>query len=198
MKTIKLFTVICLVTLLGSCGPTVQTVKTSNVNLSNYRTFAYLPNTNFDDKEVGFNDSSVGYSVIQSVNTNLEKNGFELDRESPDLLVSIRTKMDVDKETVRDPMYATYPYATVRPVSPYYDPFYYTYYNDYTRIIGYDRDTYKIKEGTLMIDLIDRKTKEVVWRGTASDQIYQSNNSEAISEYVDDIFDKLPRVAADM
>lgn len=196
MKNLKLYTLLFISTILWSCGPNVNTTKMTNADLGKYDTFAYLPNTNFDDKDIGYNDKSVGYAVIQSVNKNLEKVGYELDRQKPDLLVSIRTKMDIDKETVKDPVYATYPYATARPVNPYYDPFYYTYYNDYTQIVGYENDTYKLKEGTLMIDLIDRETKKIVWRGVASDQIYQNNNSQAISEYVDDIFKKLPNIAS--
>ncbi len=179
-----------------SCGPAVQTVKMSGDDLSKYSTFAYLPNSNFDDKSIGYNDKTVGSQVIERVNSNLSKAGYTLDRENPDLLVLIRTKTNKETRTYKDPIYASYPYVDLTPaVSPYYDPFYFTNYYDYNQIIGYETDVYKYKEGTLIVDLVDRASKKVIWRGTATDQIYRNNNSQAISQYVDDIFDQFPNVA---
>ncbi|MBQ0732794.1 DUF4136 domain-containing protein [Aquimarina celericrescens] len=194
-KHLLFLTGLLVFTLFG-CGPAVQTVKMSDEDLSKYSTFAYLPNSNFDDSNIGYNDKTVGSKVIERVNSNLSKAGYTLDRENPDLLVLIRTKTDTETETYTDPIYATYPYADLTPaVSPYYDPFYYTNYYDYNQIVGYETDVYKYKEGTLIVDLVDRKSKKVIWRGTASDQIYKDNNSKAISTYVDDIFDQFPNVA---
>jgi hypothetical protein len=34
---------------LVACGPAVNTTKTTSNDLSIYKTFAYLPNSNFDD-----------------------------------------------------------------------------------------------------------------------------------------------------
>ncbi|MHA7057621.1 DUF4136 domain-containing protein [Aquimarina sp. M1] len=178
-----------------SCGPAVQTVNKSDKNLKKYNSFAYLPNSNVGAKNLGYDDETIGMSVIKSVNENMKKSGYVLDRDNPDLLVLIRTKTDVEKVTDTDPVYATYPYTSSIPVSPYYEPYYYNTYNQYNKIIGYDTDVYKYKEGTLMVDLVDRKTKEIVWRGTASDEIYSNNNSKAISQYVDDIFEEFPTVA---
>ena len=38
---------------LSSCGPKVTTTKTSDADLSQYETFAYLPNGNFEDPSKG-------------------------------------------------------------------------------------------------------------------------------------------------
>ena len=190
--------IVMFVLLMVSCGPMVDTTKVSDVNLSSYKTFAYLPNSSINDKDLGYDDKTVGSEVVANVNRNLKDAGFTLDRENPDLLVLISTKTDVDTETVQEPVYASYPYAgTPAVVNPYYDPFYYTYYDSYNGVVGYDTETYKVKEGTLMVDLVDRKTKKVIWRGTASDEIYQANNSEVIAGYVDDIFDELPKIKRD-
>ncbi|WP_378172172.1 DUF4136 domain-containing protein [Aquimarina sp. SS2-1] len=179
----------------SSCGPTVQTVNKSNKQLKNYETFAYLPNSNVGGKNLGYDDQTVGKSVIESINNNMMKAGYTLDRDNPDLLVLIRTKTDTETITDTDPVYATYPYTSSIPINPYYEPYYYNTYYQYNEIIGYDTDVYKYKEGTLIMDLVDRKTKKVVWRGTASDQIYSNNDSRAIAQYVDDIFEEFPTVA---
>ncbi len=194
-KSLLVLTTFVLTTIL-SCGPIVQTVNMSNEALESYKSFAYLPSSNFDDSTLEYNDKTVGTKVIERVNSNLMKAGYTLDRENPDLLVLIRTMVDTETQTYKEPIYANYPYADLTPnVSPYYDPFYFTNYYDYNQIIGYDTDVYKYKEGTLIVDLVDRKSKKVVWRGTASDQIYKGNNSKVISTYVDDIFEQFPNVA---
>jgi hypothetical protein len=73
-------------------------------------------------------------------------------------------------------------------VSPYYQN-YYNGYSNYNQLIGYDRDLNTYKEGTLRLSLVDSKTKNIVWKGTASNSIYKSQNeSKAIAKFVDDMF----------
>jgi hypothetical protein len=43
---------------------------------------------------------------------------------------------------------------------------------------------------------VDSKTKNIVWKGTASNSIYKSQNeSKAIAKFVDDMFAKYPKIA---
>lgn len=178
--------------LLSSCGPSVKTVKTTDKDLSNYKTFAYLPNTNATVPDKNYTDEKINRSIIKAVQINMEKNGFTMDRKEPDLLVLISTYTDLNIEQRTTPVYATYPYSyNVGTVGPYYDSNYYYGYPAYTTAIGYNTDTYTYKEGTLIIDLIDRKSKEVVWKGVASDDIYSQSSTEAIQAMVDDIFSEL-------
>jgi hypothetical protein len=81
-------------------------------------------------------------------------------------------------------------------VSPYYQNYYYNGYSNYNQLIGYDRDLNTYKEGTLRLSLVDSKTKNIVWKGTASNSIYKSQNeSKAIAKFVDDMFAKYPKIA---
>ena len=194
-NTLSLSIVLLLSLFLYSCGPTVETVNTSDKKLSQYKSFAYLPNSNFDNLDMGYDDKTVGESVINQVNMNLKKAGYELDRENPDLLVLINTKTSTGVTKDADPIYATYPYNVSSPVSPYYDPYYYNYYFGYGDVVGYDVNYDRYKDGTLIVDLVDRKTKEVIWSGAATDEIYMNNESKAISQYVDDLFKDFPTVA---
>jgi hypothetical protein len=59
---------------LVACGPAVNTTKTTSNDLSIYKTFAYLPNSNFDDLDKGY--GNIGTTVIESVNTNMQKLGY--------------------------------------------------------------------------------------------------------------------------
>jgi hypothetical protein len=49
-------------------------------------------------------------------------------------------------------------------------------------LIGYDTDVNTYKEGTLRLSLVDSETKNIVWKGTASNSIFKSQNeSKAIA-----------------
>jgi hypothetical protein len=48
---------------LVACGPAVNTTKTTSNDLSIYKTFAYLPNSNFDDLDKGYGNKNIGTTV---------------------------------------------------------------------------------------------------------------------------------------
>ncbi len=179
-----------------ACGPRVHTTKTTSTDLGTYKTFAYLPNSNFEDLDKGYDNNNIGTTVIESVNTNMQQLGYTLDRTNPDLLVLLSTSTDLDTNVTKEPVYATFPnyYGRSYGVSPYYQNYYYNGYSTYNRLIGYDTEVNTYKEGTLRLSLVDSETKNIVWKGTASNSIYKSENeSKAIAKFVDDMFAKFPK-----
>jgi hypothetical protein len=95
-----------------------------------------------------------------------------------------------------DAVYATYPYNSPYPVSPYYENNYYWDYGTYSEFVGYDVDYSSYEVGTLIVDIIDRKTKNKLWTGTAEQAIYQMDTAGAVAESVDAIFDAYPDVSS--
>ena len=193
---IKVTLLLCLVFLVTACGPSVTTTKKNNADLSDYESFAYLPNSNFDDLSKFETDNKVGLSIINSVNEKMKDLGYALDRSNPDLLVILSTNTDSEKTVSKDPVYATYPayYNTRYSVSPYYQNNYYYGYNTYTDVVGYNTDVDTYQEGTLILHLVDSETKNVVWKGQASDAIFQQNETQAIAGFVDDMFQELKEI----
>lgn len=192
MKKINLIVLFLVGSILFGCGPRVTTMKTTNKDLSVYDSFAYLPNTDIEMPSKSFNDD-VNEAVIETINSNLRQAGYELDRQNPDLLVLVSTETDTEIGATTDPIYATYPYATgVTTISPYYEPYYYPGYMDYTSFVGYDVDTYSYQEGTVVINLVDRETRETVWKGVASESIYDQSTIQEIQELVNAIFEEYP------
>ena len=120
--------------------------------------------------------------------------GYNLNKEQPDLLVLLSTKTNRETEVYRDLVYATYPryYGSTYPVSSYYGPYAYNGYAGYTELVGYERDYETYEEGTLLLSLVDRKTKNVVWKGNATNFIGGQIDSNAIAAFVDDIFEEFP------
>lgn len=175
------------------CGPRVQTERPTNVNLEKYDTFAFLPNSNAQVQgETNLEDVDV--VVIETVNQNMREAGYTLDRDKPDLLVLISTRTEIERERATNPVYAAYPYTTgITTVGPQYGSYYYRGFNTFGGgVIGYDTDTYAYEEGTVVVDLIDRETKESVWKGMTSDALYDQSNTQAMRELVNEIFDEYP------
>lgn len=194
MKLLKplLITLVLLAVL--SCGPRVETVRPTDVNLAKYDTFAFLPNTNADIPNESYNDEDVNRMIVETVNQNMREAGYTLDRDNPDLLVLISTSTEIERERTTDPVYATYPYtAGVGAVSPYYGNYYWRGFNTFGGgIVGYDTDTYAYEEGTVVINLVDRETKQTVWKGMTSDALYDQPNTQAMRELVNEIFEEFP------
>ena len=177
----------------AGCGPSIYTEKTADVDMSNYETFAYLPNTNADVEGIAFDDGNVDPTVIKAINMNLRQEGYTIARQDPDLLVLVATQKETEVATTTDPVYAAYPYATPGvSVSLFYDPFYYEGFYDYSNFVGYDMDTYAYKEGSLVVYLVDRETKETVWKGVAVEDIYNQPSPAAIEKMVNELFENFP------
>lgn len=193
MKKVKILLSSSLLLLMFSCATNVHTINPSGNDLSDYETFAYLPNTSVEVEGKNYADSSVNKTIVESVKMNLEGHGLDINRENPDLLVLISTSADVELKTDTRPVYATYPYQYgVGRVSPWYNPYYFYGYSSYSPVVGYNTTTYSYKEGTLVIDIIDRVTKKTVWKGIANEQIYSQPTTEAIQDLVGDIFREFP------
>ncbi|MCM4158678.1 DUF4136 domain-containing protein [Antarcticibacterium flavum] len=179
--------------LIGCGGSNVRTTKTTNKDLSNYNSFAYLPNTSPEVEGRNYNDEQVNTAIIETINSNMREAGYTVNRDNPDLLVLVSTAVDTQTRSRTQPVYAGYPYTSgVTTVSPFYSPYYYRGFASYNRVVGYDTDTYQYQEGTLVINFVDRETRETVWKGIASDNIYTQGNTAAIQEMVDDIFEQYP------
>ncbi|KKK56237.1 hypothetical protein LCGC14_3066550 [marine sediment metagenome] len=178
-----------------ACGPRISTAKQDGVNLSRFNTFAYLPNTDIEVPKKNYGDEDVNTLVIKTINANLQDAGYTINTNNPDLLVLVSTKIDFDNATTANPVYASYPYVSgVSTVSPYYSNYYYTGFASYGDIAGYDTDSYSYKEGTVIVNLVNRKTKESVWKGATSESLYNENQADAIAQLVNEIFQKYPLV----
>lgn len=178
-----------------ACGPAVSTTKQEGVDLSKFNTFAYLPNTGIDVPKKNETDEDVNELVIKTINANLQDAGYTINRNNPDLLVLVSTKVDFNSETIPNTTYATYPYTTgATAVNTYYGDYYYAGFADFGGINGYNTDNYSYKEGTVVVDIVDRKTKKSVWKGSSSESLYNDNRADAIANLVNEIFKKYPLI----
>lgn len=178
--------------LFSSCGPRVDSDKKTARSMSSFSTYAFLPNQDTIQTS-NYDNARVNEIVIDEIRTNMQENNYRLDRNQPDLLVYYHLMMDEEMAVNANPVYTNYSYY--RPghyVGPYYRNYAYNNYFTVPRIAGTNVQQVPYKEGTLVIDLIDRRTNEIVWRGRAEDVVEPNDLEQELRTYVEAIFDQLP------
>lgn len=184
--------------LLSACGasPAVNTEEQSNVDFSEFDTFAYLPAGDTDTSEYR---TYLEDRVIREVNYQMENRGYQLDPDDPDLLVLVKTMFGQEERGDRRPVPSSYDYYSpdffaIRPLRPAY----YTQFNTIPRVSGYAgiREVDYI-EGTFVVDIIDASSNEIIWRGWSQTPVDRENLDSSINAYIDNIFDEFPVEAAD-
>ncbi len=166
----------------------------NQTTLSRYRTFAWLPPVK-QTRNAAYNNDVADQLIHQSATSNLEERGLMLKGKNPDLLVRYMVMVD-EKERIYDqPMY-NYVGGGYFPGGGFYRggrSYYYAYRNPYPVYVGNDVERVPYKEGTLIIDLIDRKSRKVIWRGYGIGEVSNAaQTTNDIPKVVEGIIKKLP------
>lgn len=172
MKTLRLLPILLLV--LTSCS-SVRTASDfdKNVDFTQYKTFAFFK-TGIDKVEVSDLDKK---RILRAIEDELVAKGFTKS-ENPDLLVNIFTKareqVDVNQFN------SGWGYGWGYGWNPYM-------WGGRTTVSSYT-------EGTLFIDLIDAKKKELIWQGEGSGVLTQNtgDKEKRIREFVAEILEQYP------
>ena len=128
-----------------------------------YQSFSWLPHPRGGDIRV--NNDLVATRVVNAVDETLAASGYTKVRRGADFLIgwyaSLQGKVDVTS------MNSYYGYGWRRGV---------VYAQD-TQVREYD-------EGTLIIDIVDAASNELVWRGSAQARVHEGASSEERSERI--------------
>lgn len=130
---------------------TVDADKKLNTDFSKYKTYMWASQVD-SDLDPGFyflNDLALKKRVRDAVRFSLEGRGYKFTRQSPDLMVNFRV---FEKP------------ATIQGYTGYGT----TYFGNNEVREADDKTTFEIKAGSLIVNLIDLKTGQVIWRGLAS------------------------------
>lgn len=172
MKNLLLLPVVLL--FLASCSSVrVASDFDKNVDFNQYKTFAFFK-SGIDKVEISDLDKK---RILRAIETEMLAKGYTLS-DTPDLMVSIFTKSHQEVN-----------------VNQYNSGWGYGWgwgYNPY--MYGGSASVSRHTEGTLFIDLIDAKKKELVWQGEGQGVLTQnSGDKEArISEFVAKILEQYP------
>ncbi|APU69205.1 MAG: DUF4136 domain-containing protein [Bacteroidota bacterium] len=192
MKMLKASLFLVMAMVLFSCGSSAPTAKDDQKKLKSYSTYALLPNKD-TIRSREFENDLVQSTIVGAINENMTEQGFSLERNTPDVLVYIHPMFDEKVAVNANPVYTNYSYY--RPdfyIGSYYKDFMYDNYFTIQRIDGPRVEQVPYKNKSVVIDFIDRRTNEILWRGTSSEEITDRRLERSLRQYIDDIFKSFP------
>lgn len=173
MKTNKILPVF-MILILSSCSSLrVNSDYDKNVDFSQYKTYAFQK-SGVDKVEISDLDKR---RILRAIDAEMTKKGY-VKSETPDLLVNIFTK---EREQIDVNQYNTsWGYGFGWGWNPY--------------LWGGQTFVSSSTEGTLFIDLIDAKKKELVWQGEGDGYLtkVRSEKEARINEFVLNILAQFP------
>ena len=177
----SLLSVLALPLVLGTAGcasgPTIRVDMDAKANMKAYRTFAFFEAQSTD---TGAYTSLLSSRMRDATRKQLESKGYAYSESEPDLRVNFHLKI-VDKQQIRSSGGGGF-YG--------YRSGYYGTWSGYPYV-----DTVEYRDGTLSIDLVDAKRKQLVWQGVAEGEVSdeaQKNPGPAIDKVVAKIFSNFP------
>ena len=140
----------------------------SSINFKSYKTFAYLK-SGIDKAQISDLDKR---RILKSIDSELSSKGLNKSKD-PDLLISFSTKAKEKIYINTDNLYWNY------------NPWFFSSHRPYP---------INQTEGTLYINLIDAKTKQLIWQGKGRGGLneYFKNRDEKISLFVSKILNNFP------
>ncbi len=162
---------LCLCFLLAACSPVqVSYDFDPAVDFSRVRTYAWMDNTMAGDQLR--QDPLLRKRIIATINRYMKSRGYAMT--TPDKADILITIYGTSREKMR---------LTSRPVAggSYYGPGYSPHWGR-----GYDRvDVHYYTEGTLGIDIIDPRRRQLIWRGLGTGIIRKSGNRQKMQKEID-------------
>lgn len=183
MKALKMLASGSLVTILAACAssPAIKSDYDHQADFSRYRTFGYMSPLGTD---------KAGYSTLlterlkDATRGQMEMRGYVYDAANPDLLVNFNGKLQQKAQVTEAPP---------PPMGPYYG-YRSGFYGGWPGY-GWGDTVYQYTEGTLNIDLVDARRKQMVWEGVAVGEVQNpdtATSSQNIDKAVAGIFAKYP------
>jgi hypothetical protein len=172
MKNLSLNIILLFSLIFYSCGTIkVASDYDSDADFSKYKTYAFYK-TGIDKVEISDIDKK---RILKSIKNSLTNKGMSIN-ESPDLLINISTKSS----------------ENVYIDNSFYSPYYTGWYPRYGR--SYSRVAYTTSEGALYIDVIDTKSKQLIWQGKGIGVLSSNkvNRDELIENFVNKIMEVYP------
>lgn len=180
MKTILFATALAI----ALVGCTTVKVNQSSANLAKYKSYAFMdPDIKAGKNPLYYNDIAT-QNVEAVVDNALLNKGLQKDESDPDMLVGYHFFVEQKTRTVTDPpMYGPY-MGWGRWGWRGWAPGYWGWGRTRT-------ETYQ--DGTLVVDMVDARSKKLVWRGSIENAVSSpSNITERLPKEVDKILEKYP------
>ncbi|WP_266368840.1 DUF4136 domain-containing protein [Tellurirhabdus rosea] len=136
-----------------------------NVNFDKYKTYALMDSDVQAGKNPLYYSDLATQNVENAVTTVLKEKGLQESNRRPDLLIGYHFFVEKKTRTVQDPypLYGPY-YGWGRWGYRGWAPTWYGWGGPQTRTEQYN-------EGTVVVDLVDARTRRLVWRGSVEEAV---------------------------
>ena len=183
---ISIASLICSVLMACATGPVIRTDVDPNANFASYRTFSFVDP--LATSRAGYT-SLLSERLKRATQAQMEWRGYVLDATNPDLLINFHANLSQRSEYVPPPP-APWGYGYGYMGFP---AGYYGYWGGYP--MGMGPSVIQYTEGTLIVDLIDARRKQVVWEGVSTsvvDDMQSASSEQGVQNVVSAIFAKYP------
>ena len=182
--------ILLIVTLIAASCSSVQVYSDADksVNFSGYKTYAWMQRPDSID-DLFYRNQLVDNNIKRFTNMELQARGLTVDTVQPDILVEYHSAVQDKMQNVTTPVYANpYPFYGYAPFG-----YPYGYYYNYPYIVGYNTQQMPYTQGTLVIDVIDRKKNQLIWRGWSVGTLTDEQALEAeLPNDIHRVFKKYP------
>ena len=194
MKSFLLSAAVALLAGLAACSPSVNVEQRAGTNFSQYRTYAWADTeVKTDGDQNPLLQSPIAQDNIQqAIESELARRGLREVADNPDFYLTTHFYVEEAERTIATTAparYLNYPYPySVRYRGALLPVNYGSWYRP--------RPTYRTeeyREGTLVLDFIDAKSKDLVWRGSIVDPVNDpARLGGQFAEAARDILDEFP------
>lgn len=180
MKLYMVLAMLCVALLAGCSSYDIKYDYDMDSNFTAFKTYKWIPrtmtNASGSAETAVSNNTLLDQRIHRAVDTQMTAKGFTATEENPDVMVVYHVGL-ADKVDVQD--------------------WGYTYAGSYWGGgMGRNVDVYQYTEGTLIVDLVNSNSKQLVWRGSATGVVDPTNSPEKMEQRVNDvvarIFDNYP------
>jgi len=139
--------------------------KKNGVDFSKYKTYAFLPTKDTSFAKV-VNKKKLVAAMTEEAFRIMDGKGMTYDTINPDCLFRYSLVMKKDYSVSRDQEVTYSPYIETANL-PNQPKIYYFSSDNKPEVYNGNAQLSSFRDGTMVIDMIDHKTNEVVWRSTA-------------------------------
>jgi hypothetical protein len=166
---------------MAGCGTVAHIEKDETVNFSSLRTYSWDSEKSIKDRN---SNDLIDSKLKAAVSKELEKSGWREARSNPDVILDYNIVVENTTKEKNNPVYSR---SFVR---YYYNPFTRRLNSVYypSRMLGYETQEIPVREGTITLHMIDRKTNKLIWQGWTTDEVNSRNlTSKEVSASVKSI-----------
>lgn len=153
-----------------ACSPVAHIEKDRNTDFSRYKTYSWMDDGNDHGRKSRINSLSE-QNIKSAIADELEKQGWREVRSNPDVLIGYDVLVERTTRQSDNPVYSR-PYTRL-----YFNPYLRRWGTIYypSQFLGYDRQAYNSKEGTITVSMVDVRTDKTVWQGWTTNEVNSNN-----------------------